>query len=74
METDHIVEMADKIDNLHNQIMDAIRTLKNAGGECNCNPNEAREPYKYIHEGNIADEVQEVCLHCGGMIVWKWNS
>jgi len=35
--------------------------------ECTCDSSD-KEPFEYIHNGNLFYEVMIICLRCGGMI------
>lgn len=47
-------------------IGEELGRLPSFDDECHC---DHRDTIKFIHEGNLFDEIIEYCLDCGGIIV-----
>ena len=60
-----ILKLNDNYMKAENNLMNAIRKLENHGGECECQ--EENTIAKFIREEGQWDEMEILCLDCGGM-------
>ena len=60
-----IEKMAKEYAELENKFRDKIADLENYGSDCNC---EDQTVIQFIHNGNMFDEIENICLNCGGMV------
>ena len=65
MTTKQILKLNDAYIKAENNLMNAVRKLENYGGECECR--EGNTIAKFIREEGQWDEIEILCLDCGGM-------
>ena len=60
-----IRQLAELYAKTEKELEDELGKLPNEGQPCDCDD---REVIKFVHEGNLFDEVLKTCLNCGGYV------
>lgn len=60
-----IKELIDRYADTEEELMQELSKLPNEGMACDCDD---CQTVKFVHEGNLFDEVITTCLNCGGYV------